>query len=241
MNGKEQLRTLLGETGRRMGLSRAAIDELIAHAQVGRWRKNQEVFSADDASDLVDFLVAGAVRVTCPVGSGTVCVQMIRPGQFFGLNWYAARGQHRLFVATAFTDCVVAMVTSDLMAKIIADATPQAMLQLLSYSWRALSGLLYEKCCLLRLDLKERLFQELRVLARDFGRRLNEGAVVIDLALTHADLAEFAIASRANVARVMKQMERDGLVARDRRRIILTHRFFAATDDAWHSSAQRVA
>lgn len=246
---KQQLRSLLGETGPRMGLDAAAVDELVRHAQLGRWRKGQHIFDADDTADLVNFLVSGAVKVTCPTGEGTVCVQMIRPGQFFGLNWYAEPGRPRVFVAAAFTDSVGAMMTSETMARVIGEARPGAVLQTFSYSWRALSGLLYEKCCLLGLGLKDRLLHELGVLARDFGRSRTDGGIVIDLALTHADLAEFAIASRANVARAMKSLERDGFVDRDGRRIVLTERFFGTGQkhvyrllrSGWVSLPRRVA
>jgi CRP-like cAMP-binding protein len=222
---KEQFRNLLAESGRRMGLTELAVAELVKRAQLGRWRKGHEIFTSDDAADLVNFLVAGAVKVTCPAGAGTVCVQLVRPGQFFGLNWYAERERPRLFGATAYTDCTVAMVTSEMMATLIASSPPQSVMQVMSYSWRALSRLLYEKCCLLGLRLEDRLKHELGVLARDFGRD-QDGGVIIDLPLTHADLAEFAIASRANVARVMKRFERSGLVARHGRRILLTASFF---------------
>jgi len=222
---KEQFRTLLADSGRRMGLSEAAVAELVRRAQLGRWQKGQDIFTTDDSADLVNFLVAGAVKVTCPAGANTVCVQLVRPGQFFGLNWYAERGRPRLFGATAFTDCTVAMVTSEMMATLIANSPPQSVMQIMSYSWRALSRLISEKCTLLGLRLEGRLKHELGVLARDFGRE-HDGGVVIDLPLTHADLGEFALASRANVARVMKRLERDGLVSRYGRKVLLRAKFF---------------
>lgn len=217
---------LLQETGARMGLGPAAIDEIVRGAQLGTWRKNQPIFGPEDTSDLVNFIVSGAVKVTAATAQGTVCVQMARPGQFFGLNWFARRGQPRLFLATAFTDSIVAMVSSEMMTDIVTNLEPQAVLQMMAYSWRALSGLLYEKCCLLGLRLEDRLVHELAVLARDFGRPYRDGNVVIDLPLTHADLGEFALASRANVARAMKRMEREGLVGREARRIVLRPLFF---------------
>jgi len=233
---KEQLRTLLSETGPRMGLGPVGIDEIVRQAQLGQWRKNQRIFRSEDTSDLVNFLVAGAVKVTCPTGEGTVCVQIVRPGQFFGLNWYGDRSQPRQFTAIAFTDSTVAMVTSDTMARVIATAPPRAVLLLLAYSWRALSGLLYEKCCLLGLRLEDRLLHELGVVAGDFGRRLDDGGVIIDLPLTHADLGELALGSRANVARVMKRLEREGMVVKQGRRIVLPKQFF----DTKHKHVQRL-
>jgi CRP/FNR family cyclic AMP-dependent transcriptional regulator len=222
---KEQLRTLLTHISRRMGMTPSAVDLLVRSAQLGRWNKGQNIFSPEDSADFVNFLVSGVVKVSCPSGAGTVCVQLIRPGQFFGLNWYADQGQPRLFSASAFTDSTVAIITNEMMAELVANSPPPGVLQIVSFSWRVLSRLLYDKCCLLGLRLEERLVHELAVLARDFGRDTN-GTVLIDLPVTHADLAEFAIASRANVARVMKRFEREGLTVRDGRKIVLTHRFF---------------
>jgi CRP/FNR family cyclic AMP-dependent transcriptional regulator len=222
---KERFRILLADVGRRMGLTTTAVDQLVRGAQLGRWSKGQNIFSPEDTADFVNFLVAGVVKVSCPSGAGTVCVQLIRPGQFFGLNWYADKGQPRLFSASAFTDATVAIITSEMMAEFVENSPPRGVLQIVSFSWRVLSRLLYEKCCLLGLRLEERLIHELAVLARDFGQDVDAG-VLIDLPLTHADLAEFAIASRANVARVMKRFEREGFVGKDGRRIVVTPRFF---------------
>ncbi len=222
---KEQFRNLLSDVGRRMGLSASAVDQLVRSAQLGHWRKGQNIFSPEDTADFVNFLVSGVVKVSCPSGAGTVCVQLIRPGQFFGLNWYADQGQLRLFSATAFTDATVAIITNEMMAELVASSPAPGVLQIVSFSWRVLSRLLYEKCCVLGLGMEERLIHELGVLARDFGRD-GEGGVLIDLPLTHADLAEIATASRANVARVMKRFEREGLTQKDGRKIVLTNRFF---------------
>ena len=222
---KEQLRVLLADVGRRMGLTPIAVDQLVRSAQLARWVKGQSIFSPEDTADFVNFLVAGVVKVSCPSGAGTVCVQLVRPGQFFGLNWYADKGQPRLFSASAFTDATVAIITNEMMADLVQASPPPGVLQIVSFSWRVLSRLLYDKCSLLGLNLEERLIYELAVLAREFGRD-SDRRVIIDIPLTHADLAEFALGSRANVARVMKRLERQGLVARDGRKVVLTEGFF---------------
>ena len=222
---KEQFRKLLADVGRRMGLTATAVEHLVRSAQLARWTRGQSIFSPDDTAHFVNFLVAGVVKVSCPSGDGTVCVQLVRPGQFFGLNWYADKGQPQLFSASAFTDATVAIITNDMMAELVKTSPPPGVLQIVSFSWRVLSRLLYEKCSLLGLRLEERLVHELAVLARDFGRDVDAG-ILIDLPLTHADLAEFALGSRANIARVMKRFEREGLVDKAQRKIVLTDRFF---------------
>ena len=219
-----------------MGLTSGAVDLLVRGAQLGRWHKGQTIFSPEDTADFVNFLVSGVVKVSCPSGAGTVCVQLIRPGQFFGLNWYADKGQPRLFSATAFVDATVAIITNEMMTELVAASAAPGVLQIVSFSWRVLSRLLYEKCSLLGLRLEERLVHELAVLARDFGHDTDRG-VTIDLPMTHADLAEFAIGSRANVARVMKRFEREGLVGKEGRRFVLTGRFF---DQRYNSHVEQI-
>ena len=155
---KERFRTLLSDVGRRMGLTATAIDQLARSAQLARWSKGQSIFSPEDTADFVNFLVAGVVKVSCPSGAGTVCVQLIRPGQFFGLNWYMDKGQPRLFSASAFTDATVAIITNEMMAELVANSPAPGVLQIVSFSWRVLSRLLYEKCCQLGLRLEERYF-----------------------------------------------------------------------------------
>ncbi len=224
---KTSFRAQLASTGKQMGLTDRAIEELARSAQLARWRKNQDIFGAEDPSDLVNFLVSGVVKVTCPAGDGTVCVQLVRPGQFFGPNWYPERDEPRLFGARAFTDCVVAIITSEMLSKVITDSPPASVLRMLALSWRILSRLLYDKCQLLGQGLEDRLRHELAVLGRDFGEP-SEGGLLIGLPLTHADLAELAIASRANVARTMKRLERQGAIRKQGRRILLTGGFLAS-------------
>src|SRR5262249_61387258 len=98
---------------------------VVRSAQLGRWSKGQTIFSPEDTADFVNFLVAGVVKVNCPSGGATVCVQLVRPGQFFGLNWYLDKGQPRLFSASAFTDATVAIITNGTMPDLVAtSATP---------------------------------------------------------------------------------------------------------------------
>src|SRR5437667_436387 len=97
-------------------------------------------------------------------------------------------------------------------------------LGLTAYSWRALSWLLYEKCLLLTMPLRDRLVHELEVLAHDFGQP-DPAGVLIDLPLTQADLAELVVGSRAKVSRCVADLRRAGKLEVSGRRLILTRRF----------------
>src|SRR5207244_11607139 len=120
-----------------------------------------------------------------------VLVQIVRPGQFFGLASLFDHPGRRQFSAVAHAPAVVAMMSQEVMNGVVAGLPAGRALQLMAYSWRALSWLLYEKCLLLTMPLRDRLVHELEVLAHDFGRPDPAGlGVLIDLPLTQAALAE---------------------------------------------------
>ena len=153
-----------------------------------------------------------------------VLVQIVRPGQFFGLASLFDRPGRRQFSAVAHAPAVVAMMSQEVMNGVVAGLPAGRALQLMAYSWRALSRLLYEKCLLLTMPLRDRLVHELEVLAHDFGQSDPEG-LVIDLPLTQADLAELVVGSRAKVSRCVADLRRAGKLKVSGHRVILTRRF----------------
>src|SRR2546427_8838739 len=222
---KATLRALLSQNGTRLGPTASAIDTIVASTQITHWRAGQQIFAAEDAHDLVNFLVAGAVKVLCQGRRGVpVLVQIVRPGQFFGLASLFDRPGRRQFSAVAHAPAVVGMMSQEVMNGVVAGLPPDRALQLMAYSWRALSRLLYEKCLLLTMPLRDRLVHELEVLGHDFGRPHPAG-VLIDLPLTQADLAELVVGSRAKVSRCVADLRPAGELEMNGRPLGLTRRF----------------
>lgn len=222
---KTTLRALLAQNAPRLGLTPPAIDEIVRQSQITYWRAGQQLFGQGDAHDLASFLVSGAVRVTCQGhGDVPVAVQLVRPGHFFGLASLFDPPGPRLFGALAHVDAVVAVLSQDTLLKIMHTLPAGRALQLMAYSWRVLSRLLYEKCLQLTMPLQERVLHELAALAHDFGTPHPDG-VLIDLPLSQADLAEMVVGSRAKVNRCLAALRAAGQVAIVGRRIVCTRRF----------------
>lgn len=70
----------------------------------------------------------------------------------------------------------------------------------------------------------QRLLKLLIWLAQTFGREVDQGKL-IDLPLTHQDIAEGIGAARATVTVLLNQLEARGTIIRLRRQIILSSRF----------------
>jgi CRP/FNR family transcriptional regulator len=222
---KAALRALLAQEAPRLGLTTAAIEEIVRQSQITYWRAGQQIFSQGESHDLANFLVAGAVRVVCEgFHRAPVVVQIVRPAHFFGLGSLFERPGPRLFGAIAHVDAVVAVMSQEALSGVMAALPPGRALQVMAYSWRVLSRLLYEKCLHLTMPLRDRLVHELGVLAHDFGIPRERG-VLIDLPLTQADLAALVVASRTNVSRCVAALRRAGLVELVGRRLFLTARF----------------
>src|SRR5438046_7197897 len=168
---KATLRALLGQHATRLGLTASAIDAIVARSQITHWRAGQQIFAADDAHDLVNFLVAGAVKVLCQGRRGVpVLVQIARPGQFFGLASLFDRPGRRQFSAVAHAPAVVAMMSQEVMNGVVAGLPAGRPLQLMAHTWRALSRPPHQECPALTVPLRDRLVPELDVLAPAFGQ-----------------------------------------------------------------------
>jgi CRP/FNR family transcriptional regulator len=70
------------------------------------------------------------------------------------------------------------------------------------------------------LDLRKRLALELLNLADRFGKRHN-GGVRIDLPISHELLAAIVGASRQQVTEYLNEFDREKIISRERRRIII--------------------
>jgi len=115
------LRALLTREAPRIGLTAAAIDQIVRQSQITYWRAGQEIFSQGEAHDLVNFLVAGAVRVVCQgFHRAPVVVQIVRPAHFFGLGSLFDSPGPRLFGAIAHVDSVVAVMSQEALNGVMA-------------------------------------------------------------------------------------------------------------------------
>ena len=93
----------------------------------------------------------------------------------------------------------------------------------MAYSWRGLSRQLVDASRLLTMSLRDRVLGQIQTLARDFGRPHPSG-IVIDLPLTHADIAALAVGTGANVTRAVVALRAEGRVSMEGGRFVMQAR-----------------
>lgn len=214
-------RAWLRQTARDAGLTSAAVDTMVAQSQIGHWRRGDTVASGATSAGTVHFVVSGAVQIACIVPGGeTIAAEMVPPGRWFGGAWFDDRAGAPRFVARAHMPAVVARIGPDVWRTVVMQLPPENVVRMLTYSQARVRRLLLDRCVLLALPLRERLFHVLTTLAEDFGRREARG-LRIDLPLTHADLAALVVATRANVTRGLAALERARRIVRDDDRAVV--------------------
>ena len=72
--------------------------------------------------------------------------------------------------------------------------------------------------------INQRLLHFLGYLARKFGQRTDQG-LFLDLPLTHEAIAAAIGTTRISITRLLKQFEREGIIRRHRRQLVLSLAF----------------
>ncbi len=216
---RETLRALLSRHAV-LGICPGALEALVTRVDFACWRAEQQIAASDEEPAGVRVVVGGIVKIVCHgAGGGAVMVQLIGPGSLLHLADVRRDTVWRV-CALAHTPALVGTLPVGVWREVACHLRVDETLRLAEGAWQALSGRLYEKCALLAQPVRQRVLQELRVLARDFGSPHPAG-VCIDLPLSHADLASLVGAARANVTRALGALRAAGVLAAIPGRLVL--------------------
>jgi CRP-like cAMP-binding protein len=219
-SGKHTMRALLTHSKSPYRLPGPAVDALVAGAQVTDWRAGRPLLSPDEQSDLVHFLVHGAMRIEVHAGSGRWSIAaFVPPGRFVSSLLPLPPGGCR-FGAITHTSALIATVSRSTLRRVVEMLPLDRALGFMAHDADQLRRLLADRCSLVWASLPKRLTHALCRLARDFGEASEEWTR-INLQITQADLARFVGASRANVSRTLGSLQRTGEIAIRSRRILV--------------------
>lgn len=219
---KPLLRQVLERIAPRMGLTPEAVDALVGGADTQLVRAERALCPHGRAEEVAVLVLDGAGRVECATpDGGVVIVQLVPPGQFVRLPTGRRPGRPAPALrAVAHVDSWVAVIDAGVLATVLGRLPGDRVLQLMAYSWRALSGHLYDRCRIPMLSLLDRLLLQLDLLAHDFGRPAGWGTR-IEVRVTHAQLAGLVGGSRSAVCRTLGELVRRGQLGVDGDRFVL--------------------
>jgi CRP/FNR family transcriptional regulator len=180
------------------------------------------IFAPGDSDGQLYFLVEGTVRLYKIYGAyKEATVALLKDGGVFG-ELSLDEGSRQDVFAEAFTDSRVAVVRKAILTEVIKRRPEFAVKLLFSFSERLKqSDEVIES--LLDREVSARLATLLSNLGTRFGEADGSGRV-INVRLTHQDLANMIVSTREAVSKVMSEFQRDGLIEVRNRRISVTPR-----------------
>ena len=177
------------------------------------------VYREGEYGDALYVLVSGVMKLFRPYsGSKEATLRLLRPWDIFGHLAFAGEARQRAY-AEAVTECRVTKVPKVFVERAVRQE-PRVAFQIMTLL--ELRLVQYEELvkCLLPRETEVRLANLLPILAQKFGDR-RDGVVVIDLRLTHQDLAAMVASTRESVTKVLNEMRNRELIEVDAGRITL--------------------
>jgi CRP-like cAMP-binding protein len=196
------------------------LEKLIPHMSLRRVERRTVLFTEGAVSDSLYLLVSGVVKLSLRSPENEqVLVSLIRPGELFGITSLMS-GMRRAFRSEAFSDCWVGSIRADSFVTTLLGVPFADFSVILESTVGRWFALLYRYTHFQGLSLRQKLALALLELAQKFGVQDTRGTILI-LQLTHEDLADLVGASRQKVTEHMKELERQQLILRDGRKLIV--------------------
>jgi CRP-like cAMP-binding protein len=185
------------------------------------------IFTPGDPDDQLYFVLSGTVRLYKIYGDyKEATTALLKDGGVFG-ELSLEKGLRQTLFAHALTDVRVAVVRKRVLVEVVKRDPEFAIKLFFSLSERLkqseeVIGSLLER------EVSARLTTLLQNLGDRFGEMDGSGTV-LDVRLTHQDLANMIVSTREAVSKVMSEFQRDGLIEVRNRKIAISPRLARMT------------
>jgi CRP/FNR family transcriptional regulator len=184
------------------------------------YEKDEVIFFENDSVKKLYLLINGKVKLSMLSAEGKEKVlTILQEGDIFGELSLFDEDPHPL-TAEVMEDARLLIIPWNEMEKMIIKRPSLAIkiIEALSKKTRLLTSQVRE---LVFQDAAGRLASLISRLAEDFGREIEEGTV-IDLVLTHQEIANLIGSSRVTVTKLINKFIDDGMITIKKRKIIIT-------------------
>lgn len=206
-----------GQTDFLSRLGAADADDLVRSSQRRLYARNEFIFKAGDPGRHVYFLQHGRVKIYQPAPEGKdVILWFCFPGDMFGMA-EVARGGGRVVHAQACEATEVLVLSQVELTEYLRTHSAAALLimQVLSNRLRALGDVVVN---LINDDAQTRIIKLILRLATRYGVRVDQD-IHLSIQLTHQEIADMVGATRQTVTSVLSQLQRQGVMRLENRRI----------------------
>lgn len=204
-------------------LSKEEKEKLDIMAVMRHTPKKQVLYFPTDSSSSIYMLKAGKVKISrlMPDGKETI-LTILGPGEIFGELGITGQ-QEREEIAEVTDDAIICVVNIKDLQDMMKD-NPQFNLEILKFIGFRLKRVQNRLESLIFKNAEQRIRSLIKELAEDHGRIIagNENCREVKLGLTHEDIAKLTATSRQTVTTQLNELEKNGLIKYDRKRISIT-------------------
>ncbi len=195
------------------------LDLLARNLAPKTFKKDEIVFAQDEDAKFVYLLISGVVRVSYDRQERPTIVSLLSPGEFFGLDSLLPESRHP-FRCDAFETSTIGSIKPRVFVETILATSYENFLPGFAATLH-FNRESYVHCIRgIGLDVRRRIALELANLADHFGSTDSRGTM-ITLAISHETLASIVGASRQQVTEYLNEFDRDKIILREGRRIIV--------------------
>lgn len=200
--------------------SASQLEHLASNLSIKTFDKNEIVFGQDEEARVIYLLLSGIVRVSyINSHQRQTIVSLLPAGEFFGLDSLIPQARHA-FRCEAFADCRIGFIKPQSFVEILLGSPYDNFLRWYAATIHPRRNA-YVHCVKgIGLDLRRRLALELLNLADRFGSTDPRG-IYLTLNISHEVLAGIVGASRQQVTEYLNSFDREKIIFRDGRRIIV--------------------
>ncbi|HKK09604.1 MAG TPA: Crp/Fnr family transcriptional regulator [Bacteroidales bacterium] len=200
-------------------MSKKEMMEINDKSTMKHTRQSENIYLPGDSAHSIYFLKEGKVKISSYSEEGKELTHAILgPGELFGEQ--AIMGEKvQAQVAEATEDALVCSISVKEFERFM-EQNPQLNLNVTKLVGFRLKKVRSRLEALWFKKAPDRVKQVLKDLAEEHGRRVGD-EVVIELKLTHQDLANLSATTRQTVTTIMNQLEKEGLLDYDRKRILI--------------------
>ena len=204
-------------------LSPSELEQVATLSSPRSCRRGETIFLENDPGDALYIIQSGLVRIYRVAEDGREkTLAILTDGDFFG-EMALMDEMPRSAVAQAREPTQLLAIHKQDFERLLAQ-NPHLSRAIITSLSRRLRAANEQLLGAVFLDVRERVHRILKVLAAEHGHPHPGGGRIIGLRLTHQELANLAGTSRETVTRVLAEMQDEGLIRWQDRRLVLTTR-----------------
>lgn len=185
-----------------------------------RYERGQIILNAGDEPSGIYYISSGYVKMNSISKNGSVLtLNIFKPGSFFPMMWALGEVDNAFFYQT-MTNIEAYRVSKEKVLKFIKE-DPEVLYNLTKRIFIGMEGLLSNLQHLLYGNSYDRVVSAVLISAKRFGKGFKNNSVLIDLRLTHQDIANLAGISRETASIALGKLKNNKIITYTNRKIIV--------------------